>query len=208
MNATHPRLVEDYMHRLEHSLRDLPRSHRMEIESEIEDHINEALAGMGPQPSGADVRNVLERLGDPEDIAAEAAEAAERFGITRAQPRAADTAAIILLLVGGILLPVIGWLIGVALLWTSKIFTTRDKWIGTLIPPGGLALAASQLLLTAGPGNCVTRTSRRGVEVTMCSASALEGGAGVAFLVLSVIASLATAVYLGRRLGHARGRHA
>ena len=33
----------------------------------------------------------------------------------------------------------IGWFIGVALLWRSRLWTTRDKLIVTFVIPGGLA---------------------------------------------------------------------
>lgn len=37
-----------------------------------------------------------------------------------------------------VLLPVV-WVVGVVLLWRSRAWTTRDKLIGTLVVPGGLA---------------------------------------------------------------------
>jgi hypothetical protein len=35
----------------------------------------------------------------------------------------------------------VGWLVGVVLLWSSTVWTLRDKLIGTLVIPGGLATA-------------------------------------------------------------------
>jgi len=61
---------------------DLPAERREEILAEIEEHIAEDLADR-PVASDADVRNVLERVGDPDDIAAEAR---ERFGIPVTKP--------------------------------------------------------------------------------------------------------------------------
>lgn len=49
-----------------------------------------------------------------------------------------DTTAIILVLLGGFAFGV-GWLIGIVLLWSSTAWRMRDKWIGTLLIPGGLA---------------------------------------------------------------------
>ena len=54
----------------------------------------------------------------------------------------------IILLVGGLLIPVLGWAAGVVLLWTSRAWTRRDKLIGTLVIPGGLMIPV--LMLTAG----------------------------------------------------------
>jgi hypothetical protein len=50
-----------------------------------------------------------------------------------------ETAAIVLLLLGGFLWGV-GWLAGVVLLWLSDAWSPRDKLLGTLVVPCGLAL--------------------------------------------------------------------
>jgi hypothetical protein len=55
---------------------------------------------------------------------------------------------VILLPLGGFAFGV-GWLVGLILLWSSRLWTTRDKLIGTLIIPGGLA-ASLVALLTLG----------------------------------------------------------
>ena len=71
MNAQGERVLDEYLERLERSLSDVPSARREEIVSEIVSHIDEALAEE-PDDSEASVRNVLDRVGDPEDIAAEA----------------------------------------------------------------------------------------------------------------------------------------
>jgi hypothetical protein len=40
----------------------------------------------------------------------------------------------------GSLVPLVGWLIGVGLLWTSTLWTRGEKWLGTLVLPGGVGL--------------------------------------------------------------------
>lgn len=40
-----------------------------------------------------------------------------------------------------VLLPLV-WVVGIALLWRSRAWTTRDKLVGTLLVPGGLAYPA------------------------------------------------------------------
>lgn len=69
---TRLRIVGDYLRELERSLNDFPPSRRNEIVSEIEDHISGLLAELGGKPTEAEVRNLLERVGDPDEIAAEA----------------------------------------------------------------------------------------------------------------------------------------
>jgi uncharacterized membrane protein len=69
------RLVEDYLRRLEAAAiaAGLPPDRRAELVAEIREHVREALPDDDSDETA--VRNVLERLGPPEDIAADAAEA-------------------------------------------------------------------------------------------------------------------------------------
>jgi uncharacterized membrane protein len=78
MRTVGERAVDDYLARLERAMSDLPSSRRKELLDEIREHIEAALAELEPGASEADVRNALERLGEPEDIAKEAR---ERLGI-------------------------------------------------------------------------------------------------------------------------------
>lgn len=81
MTRTSERLVSEYLRRLERELADLPTARRGEIIEEISEHIEEARAG--GLDDEASVRSVLDRLGDPADIAAEAH---ERFGVRPRRP--------------------------------------------------------------------------------------------------------------------------
>src|SRR5438094_8461637 len=72
MTAGHARqLVDEYLQRLERELTDLSPDSRNEIIDEIRRHIAEERGGLADE-SDATLRNLLERLGDPADIAAEA----------------------------------------------------------------------------------------------------------------------------------------
>jgi hypothetical protein len=84
---------------------------------------------------------------------------------------------IALLLVGGFVFA-FGWLIGVVLLWLSGAWTIREKLVGTLVVPGGLAFA-----LMAG--------LRTGL--------ATGAAAGIAVAAVLAVAALASAVLLARR---------
>jgi uncharacterized membrane protein len=202
MTTTSDRAVDDYLRRLERSLRDLPPQRRREIVAEIDEHLADTLAEMGPGAGEAAIRNALERVGDPEDIAAEAR---ERFGIKSGRPSWTDPIAIVLLLIGGFLW-LVGWIVGVVLLWLSDVWSTRDKIIGTLVVPGGLA-AAAWLGLVGGVRStvCVTQRQSDGVSVTSCN----SGGGGVDILAVIllgflIVAPIAVAAYLGRKLRRAR----
>jgi len=140
------RLVSDYLDRLEAELTGIPRAGRREVLDEIEAHIQESLAEIDSDHE-AGVRNVLDRIGEPAEIAADAR---ERFGVKRPKTTWREIGALILLPFGGFVLPVVGWFAGVVLLWVSDAWNTRDKLIGTLVIPGGFALPFFLLFFALG----------------------------------------------------------
>ena len=210
MNATalHP-LARAYLRRLEKAARQLPRARRKELIEEIEAHLSEALpAGT----SEAEARNVLERLGEPAQIVAEAGAGQA----PAAQAGLLEWLAIPLLLIGGFIF-IVGWFVGVVLLWTSRIWTVRDKLIGTLVVPGGLATAVFLMTFatttTTGSVSMTTCTGtatpvgphspKVGKSVSHCVETGSSGGGvnyfALALLVLLVVLPILTAIYLGRR---------
>jgi len=148
--STDDQLVADYLSKLAAAAAVLPAGQREELVEEISAHIAEALAvlpapglpgGTRAQARVVQVLQVLEQLGRPDDIVRAAAEddapgpaPARRPGRGMLQAGAV----VLLLLIGGFLIG-LGWLAGVALLWASPRWDTRDKLLGTLIWPGGLA---------------------------------------------------------------------
>jgi YVTN family beta-propeller protein len=64
-------IVNDYFERVERALAPLPRSRRDQLLDELREHVATARPDLA-EDSEVSVREVLERLGDPEDIAAEA----------------------------------------------------------------------------------------------------------------------------------------
>ena len=62
-------LVSDYLGRLERAAQPLPADRRGELIAEVHDHIESALAEAGSRDE-VTARNVLERLGAPEEIVA------------------------------------------------------------------------------------------------------------------------------------------
>jgi len=204
MNAAtlHP-LARDYLKRLKKATAILPRGRRNELLAEIESHLNEALPAGA---SEAEALNVLERLGEPADIVAEAGPGqtpAARAGLN-------EWLAISLLLAGGFLF-VVGWFVGVVLLWSSRIWTLRDKLIGTLVLPGGLATSAFLFFFvgsstgSSGDGGCpATRVGSHGVKAVNASNQCVSSGVDVnypflAFGGLLVVLPILSAIYLGRR---------
>lgn len=140
------------------------------------------------------MRALLERLGDPEEIAAEAGARAMPV-----PPRGAEAWVPWLLLLGGFVL-VLGWLVGVVLLLASASWRSRDKLLGTLVVPGGLALPLLLLGFPTGSGTCSGSGRPGAAIVTHCTTSGLvlPLWAGIAVLVVLLVAPVVVAVHLER----------
>jgi uncharacterized membrane protein len=185
--------VEHYLHDLEEELRDLPPARRRELLEEIREHIGEALAEV-PDGEEAEVRNVLERVGEP---AAIAQEARERFGIRRVKPGIREILALILLPVGGFLW-LIGWVVGAILLATSTVWTSREKAIGLLVVPGGL-LPAGLFGLMAGSRLCSEIIESGRVVSETCSGG-MPVWLGWVLMAVLVVAPIWTVFFLLTRM--------
>ncbi|WP_433162277.1 HAAS signaling domain-containing protein [Kribbella sp. CA-247076] len=138
------RLVDAYLNELAAEAAELPAGRRDELLADLKAHIAEARAGGAT--SEDEIREVLHRLGRPSEIVAAATDGLVRVELPpRLRPR--DFVAVGLLLVAPYLLElsslvaVIGWGIGLGLLWTSNRWTVLWKLIGTLIWPIGYAAA-------------------------------------------------------------------
>lgn len=191
--------LDHYFDRLERELADLPSGRRRELMEEIRDHVDQSLSAQ-PDPSEADIRNVLDRLGDPAEIASEAR---ERYGVRRAEVRRSDWAAVFLLPFGGMfvlilgVLGVLGWLLGAILLLISRVFSPRDKLIGLLLFPGGLLLP---FVLVSRAGGICSERSVHGRVVRACSGFTLPPILGIPLLIALILTPLIVAVYLGSKL--------
>jgi Protein of unknown function (DUF1700) len=188
-------LVDRYLKDLETELRGLPGNRRREILDEVGEHITQARAALDAESEAA-VRTVLERLGDPADIAAEAR---ERFGLPAAPAKQATPWLEVIALVA-LVIPFLGWVVGVVLVWLSRLWTTRDKLIGTL---GGLSWVVAGLgsLSMSARGSTAVGSGPLGPAET----SLLE----VVVFVVPFILPIAATIYLAFRLrAHTRTPHA
>ncbi len=75
------RIVTEYLERLDTALRPLPSARRRQLVDQIAEHVAEARAEL-PHPDEVAVRSLLDRVGQPEDIAAAALEA-DQDGVDR-----------------------------------------------------------------------------------------------------------------------------
>jgi hypothetical protein len=185
----HP-LAADYLDRLDRAARRLPRGERRELIEEIGADLAEAI---DPGMSDAEALTVLDRLGDPEDIVDEQLPnepyAVDRRGVH-------EWSAIFLLLFGGFLF-FVGWIAGLILLWSSRAWTARDKLIGTLIVPGGLATVLPLMLVVGSTRECVRLNG--GPQHCTGGPSTIHQIISIALFAFLVLGPICTSVYLARR---------
>jgi hypothetical protein len=150
--TTTPQVVRIYLAELENALVGVSAEVRGEIVAGVREELN------GLDATSAAAR--IEILGDPEFIAAEAR--AESGAVTSstgststrgdsaasvaratepAEPRWFSVLASLLVAFGGIVIPVIGWIVGIAMVLMSKTWRPWEKWVGTLMPPVAALIA-------------------------------------------------------------------
>ncbi len=125
------KLVDRYLSELDQALRRVAAPRRRQIVEDISDHIAQGRSLLDDEDE-AGVRSLLERVGEQKTIATEAG----TDGLDD-PARRGDAWVPWLLLLGGYAL-LVGWFVGVGLLWSSATWRVRDKILGTLVLPGGL----------------------------------------------------------------------
>jgi len=175
------KLVRDYLAQLNAALRDVDAPRREEILADVHEHIEEGRTGLGPGDA-AGVRTLLDRVGDPAAIAAEA-------GAPPPGSRRWDAWAPWLIIFGPVASG-LGWIAGMLILWTSPTWSRRDQLIATFVPLAGLAaLFVGLVTALRGSAACPGPTALAG---TACTAKGLTLPLGVAILL--AVAGLAAHV--------------
>jgi len=216
-------LVDDYLAHLHAASRALPPDRAWELVEGIREHISAARTE-GAAGDEAEVRAMLARLGTPEEIVAAAQEAAGTPGASSPfrppaprleQPGTGREAAAVTCLTAGSLVPLVGWVVGVVLLWTSGRWRTWEKMLGTFVVPGGPGLVmllgltmparvctgttSGSVMVVGGPGGTQT-TELPTTSVTSCSGGfPLSGRAELAVLVALLVAPFVVGVFLYTR---------
>ncbi len=210
MTASHEQIVRRYLDRLDRALAGAPKDRRGEISADIEAHIREEINELGHDPREDEVLQILERVGEPEVIAEEAYDGQPQP--VQPRSRTLEVFALLFLTVGGFVLPVLGWIVGLILLWISQTWSTRDKILGTLIPIALFGILFQSFFVyntetcTGGtrveikPGG-ETRTI---TEPLICESSGLEQWVDTAILVTLVLAAIGVTFYLARRVARPR----
>jgi hypothetical protein len=202
-------ITEEYLGRLDAAAWRLPGERRLELVAEVREHINAAM--LRHPADEAALRTVLDALGAPEEIARAAV---EQEGLpplpaapaTPAASNLRDISTVLLLMFGGFLAG-IGWVVGLALLWTSTRWRTRDKWLATLVWPFGYAGVLvlggiggiSATSMTACTSSAPVRAGARAHETCTSSGFSLPGWVGVVVIVVLLVAPVLVAVRLLRK---------
>lgn len=195
----HP-LAQDYLERLYDAARALPTDQAVELVADISDHLGEAI------PAGTDeagVRTVLDRLGTPQELVAEAGGAPAAASPAPATPPDGLGVVEILALVGLIAaeliffmwpLAIVLWVAGIVLLAVARRWSGRQKLYGFLGLATGFPVLFVTLLTTlfvSGPteacsGESVVVTSRGDQSAQQVQCSPLDTGTPgwVAFVAL------------------------
>jgi HAAS domain-containing protein len=135
------KLVRRYLAQLDAALQGVDASRRQEILAEVHEHIEQGRDGLDTDDA-ASVRTLLSRVGDPAAIAAEA-------GAPSPGSRRWDAWAPWLIIFGPVASG-LGWIAGIAILWTSPTWSQRDKLIATVVSPAGLAALFFGLVAAMG----------------------------------------------------------
>jgi uncharacterized membrane protein len=207
MSAPHAdQLVNEYLSRLDSALAGVPRIRREEILDEITNHIAEERSRLHDE-SDADLRNLLDRVGDPAEVADAARDETDERPAP--QPRRIGPVEVLAL----VLTPLI-WPAGVILLWLSPAWKLRDKLIGALLPPGGywfilfLPLIMLMSLQPVAGGGCTSVTDSNGTVIShTCTGyqsmplwqQDVMQAAGVGLFLLLLVLPVLTAIYLAYR---------
>lgn len=159
-------LVREYLARLDAAAAGLPERRREELIGEVREHIEAGIAEEAA-PTAATVRNVLDRLGSPDEIvAAEAHGAAGPSGTAAIGADGAATAtrpgigllevvALLLVTVGTFFAPIVGPAVGIVLVWLSRVWPTRLKIVVTAIVVVLVFLPILALLSVGGGGGVI-----------------------------------------------------
>ncbi len=221
MTTTLPPLATAWLDRVDRMATSLPHDRRAELLADLREHLDNAL----PSDAGPDrVREVLDRMGDPADIVAAAADdlplvppppphapTAPVVAARRDRIDAPEIATLVLLVLSGLLLflvplAAVAWVVAVVLL------VTRDRWVGVenlvaLLVPFGFAVPWVIVAVAGVAGaTCVTESSSDALgdltETTTCGGggATLAGIAATVALVVVLAAAVWAVAWLVRRL--------
>jgi 4-amino-4-deoxy-L-arabinose transferase-like glycosyltransferase len=152
-------LVSDYLERLRIATADLPPNEGEELMTNIAEHIATSIEELDP-PNEAAVRTILDRLGDPAVIAAEARGLSSQLNAPPPSAKAPgwlEWGGVAMLGIGSYLLPLVGTVAGLTMVSMSRWWSTRQKVVAAV-----LSLAGVLVIPVIGIGIFAARTSQKG----------------------------------------------
>lgn len=192
--------VRAYLSRLDDALVGVPVATARDIRAGIEEELLSLDATA--------VRSRIAAIGDPTFVAAAAR--GETRDASRSLPRSAAAesrgyvvGAALALGFGGAMVPVVGWLVGIVLVWRSRAWRRWEKVVATLTPVAALATAAAAFALVVDDSSGALDTSDgpTGVSLFVPAVYDIAWTAVVAM----IVANLAVGVWLlARGLGNSR----
>lgn len=183
------RLIGRYLAQLDAALQGIDASRREEILAEVHGHIEQGRTGLDPDDA-ASVRTLLDRVGDPAVIAAEA-------GAPPPGSRRWDAWAPWLIIFGPVVSG-LGWIAGMLILWTSPTWSRRDQLIATFVPLAGLvALFFGLVAALRAAAGCPGPTT---LASTTCTTKGftLPLGVAIVLVVVGLAAHLLPPIHLMR----------
>ena len=134
--------IDSYMGRVDAAARSLPPDRRVELLDQLREHLD--AVSHAPGATEASVLAAIDRLGDPTEIVASERATPAQPVVTVEAPRRVwgplEIIAVILLIVGPFIAPVVGPLAGLVCAWISPAWTRREKWVATILASGSIVL--------------------------------------------------------------------
>lgn len=196
MPKSHEHLINRYLKQLDTALRDLPTARRKQLIKDIADHIDTAREEY-PEANEAQIRQILEQVGDVESIRQEAGLPLQN------NPQWGTRWAPWLLLLGGFFF-LFGWVLGVILLWQSRVWKLGDKILATLVWPGGLATVVAMGGTVAPASSASSSVCNAGVNgsVHCISPAGVSPHSPTVFMVALAIIAVVAPLLVTWRLVH------
>lgn len=201
--------IARYLAELRAGLIALPREEQDAIVADVSDHITAEVEALPDDADVHDVELILQRLGSPATLAADA------VGPAVAVPSTASVAAVgpsryarfsaspgyaamtlLILAIGGVVVPFLGWFVGLFFLWTSSVFQARDKVIGTLVLPVGFGFIGLLSVLPFATTSSFCSSTDNGPETCVTDGPPLW--VGPTLLAILVLAQIFSMIFLYR----------
>lgn len=158
-------IVGDYLGKLDRALRgSVSVVSRKEIVDEVHQHIDEAWSASTGR-SRTDLLNILDRLGEPEELAQEYSPSSQMQSSPSKDPD--------LLSVAAVVCTALFWPLGVILAWLSPRWLVRDKAIATFLTAGAFVFLLFNVL-AAGNGGTAVLDCNQSQRSSSCSKAQIQ----------------------------------